>query len=314
LGEQPRHNSGNEVNAVGSLWRLAAGFVGIGLGVAGMLYASQSAPSTISQPANGELLAAVRISTPSNGLTALDVLDTIPVSNEQPAGYDRDLFSHWSSQGNGCDTRDRVLIDESGGSAQVSYPGCAVVAGDWYSTYDNQNITDPSLIDIDHVIALKESWDSGAHAWTPERREAFANDLSDPSSLAAVTSTSNASKGARDPSNWIPSHQPAVCGYLADWVSIKARWKLNMDQSEHGRIRNLLKNCRAITLVIGDEPVVNEPDPNPDPESCDPSYPTVCIPPPPPDLNCADIEFRNFVVLQPDPHRFDGNKDGIGCT
>ena len=50
-----------------------------------------------------------------------------------------------------------------------------------------------------------------------------------------------------------------------------------------------------------------------DPSDCDPSYPTVCIPSPPPDLNCGDIPHRNFVVLQPDPHRFDGNKDGIGC-
>ena len=47
--------------------------------------------------------------------------------------------------------------------------------------------------------------------------------------------------------------------------------------------------------------------------SCDPSYPTVCIPSPPPDLDCGEIEFRNFTVLQPDPHRFDGDKDGIGC-
>ena len=50
------------------------------------------------------------------------------------------------------------------------------------------------------------------------------------------------------------------------------------------------------------------------PPTCDPSYPTVCIPPPPPDLNCGDIVHRNFVVLQPDPHNFDGNKDGIGCV
>ena len=48
-------------------------------------------------------------------------------------------------------------------------------------------------------------------------------------------------------------------------------------------------------------------------ENCDPSYPDVCIPPKPPDLNCDDIPFRDFRVLQPDPHRFDGNKDGIGC-
>jgi micrococcal nuclease len=48
--------------------------------------------------------------------------------------------------------------------------------------------------------------------------------------------------------------------------------------------------------------------------NCDPAYPTVCIPPPPPDLDCGDITFRRFTVLPPDPHGFDGNdNDGIGC-
>lgn len=46
---------------------------------------------------------------------------------------------------------------------------------------------------------------------------------------------------------------------------------------------------------------------------CDPSYPDVCIPPPPPDLDCGDIPYRRFRVLPPDPHRFDGDRDGIGC-
>jgi len=48
--------------------------------------------------------------------------------------------------------------------------------------------------------------------------------------------------------------------------------------------------------------------------NCDPSYPTVCIPPGPPDLDCGQISHRNFKVLPPDPHRFDGSpKNGIGC-
>ena len=47
--------------------------------------------------------------------------------------------------------------------------------------------------------------------------------------------------------------------------------------------------------------------------NCDPSYPDVCIPPPPPDLDCGDISFRRFRVLPPDPHRFDNDGDGVGC-
>jgi parallel beta-helix repeat protein len=48
-------------------------------------------------------------------------------------------------------------------------------------------------------------------------------------------------------------------------------------------------------------------------DNCDSSYPEVCIPPYPPDLNCGDISDRRFAVLPPDPHGFDWNKDGIGC-
>jgi hypothetical protein len=47
--------------------------------------------------------------------------------------------------------------------------------------------------------------------------------------------------------------------------------------------------------------------------NCDPAYPTVCIPAPPPDLDCAKIPYRNFKVRSPDPHRFDPDHDGIGC-
>ena len=47
--------------------------------------------------------------------------------------------------------------------------------------------------------------------------------------------------------------------------------------------------------------------------NCDPSYPTVCIAPSPPDLDCRDIPYRRFQVLPPDPHNFDREGDGLGC-
>jgi hypothetical protein len=53
-----------------------------------------------------------------------------------------------------------VLIDESLGFAQADVSGCHVVAGDWFSSYDGQTFTDPAEIQIDHVVALKEAWDS----------------------------------------------------------------------------------------------------------------------------------------------------------
>lgn len=53
--------------------------------------------------------------------------------------------------------------------------------------------------------------------------------------------------------------------------------------------------------------------PTPIPPNCAPEYPTVCIPPPPPDLDCGDIPYRRFTVLPPDRHQFDTDNDGIGC-
>jgi len=62
-------------------------------------------------------------------------------------------------------------------------------------------------------------------------------------------------------------------------------------------------------------PTYEEPEyeSSPTTQNCDPSYPDFCIPSPPPDLNCSDIPQKRFTVLPPDPHRFDGDKDGIGC-
>ncbi|HSS72068.1 MAG TPA: thermonuclease family protein [Gaiellaceae bacterium] len=83
--------------------------------------------------------------------------------------------------------------------------------------------------------------------------------------------------------------------------------------------RTLLDPDRAVDTGISGPPAkahtitpVASPGSN-----CAPSYPTVCIPPPPPDLDCKDVPDRHFTVRwdvpDPDPHHFDGNHDGLGC-
>jgi hypothetical protein len=182
--------------------------------------------------------------------TALSVLATITVQNEYKTGYSRSLFKHWiDANGNGCDTREEVLIAESQSKAQVDAYGCKVIEGDWLSPYDNVMHTNPSDLDIDHMVPLKEAWDSGAWNWTAAQRQTFANDLSDARALIAVTAGQNRSKSDRDPSNWIPPQKSYVCTYLSEWVAIKARWNLSMDQSEFGRIKNLLTAACATATV-----------------------------------------------------------------
>ncbi|MDP9464425.1 MAG: HNH endonuclease [Actinomycetota bacterium] len=196
-------------------------------------------------------IAPTETTTPFEGeIDTLDLLATIPVELEHRGGYARDLFAVWSDlDGDGCDTRAEVLIGESLTPAQVDPSGCAVVAGDWLSSYDGLTLTSPGDVDIDHVVALKEAWDSGAWQWSVARRISYANDITDPRTLTAVSATSNREKGDRDPSNWLPQDSD-VCGFISEWVSVKARWSLSMDDSEFGRIRNLLNGeCVGVAIA-----------------------------------------------------------------
>jgi hypothetical protein len=181
---------------------------------------------------------------------AKSVLASIKVENEYKSGYRRSLFIHWSDlDGNGCDTREEVLKRDSISKPQVDPYRCYVVAGDWYSKYDGKTLSDRGDVDIDHVVALKEAWDSGAWAWSMSQRQAFANDLTDRRTLIAVTDRVNMSKSDKDPSNWMPPLKSYWCAYLGDWISVKARWGLSMDQSEFGRIKNLLaSDCSTLTI------------------------------------------------------------------
>jgi len=70
--------------------------------------------------------------------------------------------------------------------------------------------------------------------------------------------------------------------------------------------------AESLTPETRQEPDLSMPE-EPEIPDCDPSYPDFCIPPDIPDLDCGDIDQRNFKVLPPDPHRFDGDKDGVGC-
>ena len=190
--------------------------------------------------------------------SALALLQTVRVENEYQVGYDRALFDHWRDiDGDGCDSRDQVLKRDSISLPQVDPVNCNVIAGDWVSPYDGAKWTNPSDIDIDHVIALKEAWDSGAWAWSAAQRKAFANDTSDSRTLLAVTDSVNQSKSDKDPSNWLPPLQSYTCTYLGNWIAVKVRWSLSMDSSEFGRIKNLLQStCSSLNIA----PIPNLPN------------------------------------------------------
>ena len=183
--------------------------------------------------------------------TILDVLGTIQVMNEHPQGYSRSLFKHWvDADGDGCDTREEVLIAESLTKPQVDAYGCKVVEGDWFSPYEGGTYTQPGDLDIDHMVPLAEAWGSGARRWTTAVREAFANDLAYGRSLIAVTASSNRSKGEQDPAEWLPPRTDYRCRYVSSWIGVKYRWKLSVDSSEQAALRVLATNCGNPRMVV----------------------------------------------------------------
>ena len=162
----------------------------------------------------------------------------LPRAAETPDGYDRDLFRHWIDADGDCqDTREEVLVAES----LVPIDGCTVTEGEWFSPYDHETWTASSDVDIDHLVPLKEAWDSGARRWGDHRRERYANDLGDSRSLVAVTDNVNQSKGEQDVAEWLPEF--GVCAYVRHWTVVKLRWRLAVDPAERAALVELAGSC-----------------------------------------------------------------------
>ncbi len=165
--------------------------------------------------------------------------------------YDRSLFEHWiDADGDGCDTRREVLIEESLSAVTVG-TGCALTGGSWYSAMDGATYTDPSLLDIDHMVALSEAWRSGAWSWTAAMRKAFANDVDVPYVLSAVTAAVNGQKSAWDPAQWLPPRAEFICEYVTSWALIKYRWSLTVDPGEMATYLAVLSGaCGSLSINL----------------------------------------------------------------
>jgi hypothetical protein len=156
------------------------------------------------------------------------------------AGYSRDRFPHWASQGNSCDTRE-IVLQKQGADVKTD-KDCKAVSGTWNSVYDGVVIKEAGEVDIDHTVPLAEAWRSGADKWTDDERKAFANDLGG-IQLLAVTAKSNRSKGDQDPAKWKPPVAAYGCTYAQHWIAVKITYKLTVDQTEYDALGVLLKTC-----------------------------------------------------------------------
>ena len=172
------------------------------------------------------------------------VITVAPIPTGIP-DYDRGDWKHWVDADGDCqDARQEVLIAES--LEPVTFETdekCRVEAGQWWAPHLGHHLGNPSHIDVDHHVPLKNAHLSGEWAWSPAEKERYANYLGEENHLVAISSRHNRSKGARGPEEWAPPDNALWCDYATDWTEIKQRWNLTMTPVESEIVMDMLHTC-----------------------------------------------------------------------
>jgi hypothetical protein len=179
-------------------------------------------------------------------------IKVLKVAPDVRVGYSRSNFKHWSDlDKNGCSTRNDVILQEALEKPKVD-AGCKIVkdTGKWYSAYEGATITNFSALDVDHFVPLAEAWDSGASKWDAAKREVYANDMGDPISLIAVSAATNRSKSDQDPGEWLPVLANYHCAYVKQWVQVKVRWSLTVDEKELKVLKDINAKCPKTKMSV----------------------------------------------------------------
>jgi hypothetical protein len=181
---------------------------------------------------------------------AATVLAQLPVKGRAPfTGYSREQFGQaWTdTDRNGCDQRNDVLardlVDET---FRPGTNNCIVLTGTLHDPYTGRTIAfrrgaeTSDDVQIDHVVALSNAWQTGAQQFDAATRELFAND---PLNLLATDGQTNQDKGAGDAATWLPPNRGAWCGYVARQVAVKAKYGLWVTAAERDAIARVLDTC-----------------------------------------------------------------------
>jgi hypothetical protein len=179
---------------------------------------------------------------------ALTVLNSLAVKGRAAkTGYARSQFTHWSDPDrNGCDARNDTLKRDL---TQISFKSgtrdCKVLTGQLLDPFSGKVITfssTKSTIDIDHVVALSNAWQTGAAYFDKTKRQQIAND---PLNLLAVDFSLNRQKGDGDAATWLPPLKSYRCDYVARQIAVKAKYGLWVTQPEKNAIVKLLEKCEG---------------------------------------------------------------------
>ena len=180
---------------------------------------------------------------PIDALTALNNLEV--KGRAAKTGYARSQFPHWSDPDrNGCDARnDTLKRDLTNITYKAGTRECKVIAGQLIDPFSGNLVTfsaSGNSIDIDHVVALSNAWQTGAAYFDKSKRTLLAND---PLNLLAVDTKLNRKKGDGDAATWLPPNKAFRCEYVARQVAVKAKYGLWVTKAEKAMMEKILSTC-----------------------------------------------------------------------
>jgi hypothetical protein len=176
----------------------------------------------------------------------ISTLNSLEVKGRAPkTGYSRAQFPHWSDlDRNGCDARNDILKrDLTEVLFKAGTRDCKVLSGVLLDPFSNKVLTFTSFksaVDIDHVVALSNAWQTGAAYFDRNIRSQIAND---PLNLLAVDAKLNRQKGDGDAATWLPPNKAFRCEYVSRQVSVKAKYSLWVTPPEKEAITRVLNQC-----------------------------------------------------------------------
>ena len=246
---------------------------------------------------------------------ALRILNTLPVKGRAPkTGYSRAQFGDaWSDiDHNGCDTRNDILNRDLTAKQHKNSRGCVVISGILNDPYTGKVINfmrgkDTSeQVQIDHVVALSDAWQSGAQEISAQERLQLAND---PENLLAVDGPANQQKSDSDAATWLPANASFRCSYVARQIRVKAKYHLWVKPAEKEAMINVLTPCAGAAAKPA--PDTSAPVPQVDTPPAQNPAPALAF------QTCADARaagYRNMHRGAPGySEHLDSNGNGIAC-
>ena len=181
---------------------------------------------------------------------ATAVLETLAVKGRAPkTGYTRAQFGPaWADvDRNGCDTRNDILKrDLTSITYRAKTRNCVVESGTLIDRYSGETINfvkgniSSMEVQIDHVVALSNAWQTGAFKLSADQRKVLSND---PLNLFAVKGRLNSQKGDGDAATWLPPLKSFRCSYVAQQIAVKAKYSLWVTAPEKTAMVSILAKC-----------------------------------------------------------------------